>query len=62
MAWRPLALLVTDGGPGGDLGGPPPGGNGFQNPAREIWVPHVQMVLLLAAGIPGMFLRGGRRP
>jgi hypothetical protein len=30
LAWRPLALLVTDGGPGGDLGGLPPGGSGFR--------------------------------
>ena len=43
--------MVTDGGPGGDLGGPPPGDSGFGNLAREIWVPRVPMVLLLAAGI-----------
>src|SRR5215470_16295128 len=47
LAWRPLALLVTDGGPGGDLGGPPPGGSGFGKPSP----PNVPIVLLLAAGI-----------
>ena len=29
LAWRPLALLVIDGGRWCDLGGPPPGGSGF---------------------------------
>jgi hypothetical protein len=40
LAWRPLALLVTDGGPGGDLGGPPPGGSGFGKPGpRDMGCP-----------------------
>ena len=52
LAWRPLALLVTDGGPGGDLGGPPPGGSVSENLAREIWGGPVRLAAGIASYVP----------
>jgi len=65
LAWRPLALLVTDGGPGDDLGEPPPGGSaiGKLGP-RDMGCPTCRWsrFWLQASPVSSCAVGGGRRP